>query len=103
MVKKKSSNLNTSSSVFKVTTLLSSLSLYAKNQINKSFDNYVEKNVTPKIVKYSEVSITFLIGLILLLVGIAQYLAYLMAFLENGLNYIVLGTFLLIIAYLLAR
>lgn len=93
MTSKKSNSGNTS-----ITSFFS----FTKNRIQNSIDEYIKKNVTQKVVRYGEMSLAFLMGCILVLVGLAQFIASQISFLENGLNYIVLGSILLLIAYFLS-
>ncbi|MFP4401953.1 MAG: hypothetical protein ACLFPL_01875 [Candidatus Nanoarchaeia archaeon] len=82
---------------------LSAFVTYARDKINENVNRYIEEEITPRVVRFSEVSILFIVGFVLLLVGVAQFLASLISFLENGLNYIILGVVLLLIAYFLSK
>ena len=82
---------------------IESLFMIAKQKTGTIVQQFVEEKITKRLIKFGEVSIAFLLGFVLLLVGIAQYLAYVFSFLENGLNYIVLGTFLVLLAYVLNK
>ena len=83
-------------------SIIGSLTNVAKNKVDSMIEEYIRKNVTQKLVRIGEMSLAFILGVVLLLVGISQYLASQLSFLENGLNYIVMGTILLIIAYFLS-
>lgn len=75
---------------------------FAQEKISESIDRYVQKHITDKLVKAGEVSLLFLLGVIFVIVGTAQFLASLLAYLENGLNYIVIGVVFLFIAYFIS-
>ncbi|MCH8519955.1 MAG: hypothetical protein LAT82_04345 [Nanoarchaeota archaeon] len=83
-------------------SIIGSLTNVAKSKVDSMIEEYIRKNVTQKLVRIGEMSLAFILGVVLLLVGISQYLASQLSFLENGLNYIVMGTILLIIAYFLS-
>ena len=94
MIKKKNSPQSFS--------IIGSVTNAAKSKVDSMIEEYIRKNVTQKLVRIGEMSLAFILGVVLLLVGISQYIAFQLSFLENGLNYIVMGTILLIIAYFLS-
>lgn len=72
-------------------------------KVEEVVKNYIQEKVTNKLIKVGEVSLAFLVGLLCVIVGITQFIAYQLSFLENGLNYIVMGSVLLFVAYFLSK
>lgn len=84
------------------TSFLDSMIDVGKRKVNSVVEDYIRTNITQKLMRVGEMSLALILGSILVLVGLAQFIASQIAFLENGLNYIVLGVILLIIAYFLS-
>ena len=74
---------------------------FGQRKINGMVKEFVEEKITKQLVRIGEISFALMLGTILVIIGITQYLASLLSFLENGLNYILMGCILLIIAYVL--
>lgn len=86
----------------KETSIFDSFIEFGQKKVNAVIEEYIQEKITKKLVRIGEVSIAFFFGLIFVIVGTAQFIAYQLSFLENGLNYIVLGSILLIVAYFLS-
>ena len=63
--------------------------------------NYVKRKVTSRAVRIGEMSAAFLIGFVLLIIGVAELLPSVFPILEDGYNYIILGILFLIIGMVL--
>ena len=83
-------------------SFLDSIIDMGKKKVNSVVEDYIRTNITQKLMRVGEMSLALILGSILVLVGLGQFIASQIAFLENGLNYIVLGVVLLIIAYFLS-
>lgn len=89
-------------SVSQKPSFLNSIIDMGKKKINDVVEDYIRTNITQKLMRVGEMSLALILGSILVLVGLGQFIASQIAFLENGLNYIVLGVILLIVAYFLS-
>ena len=76
---------------------------FGSQKIEEVVEKYVQEKITNRIIKIGEVSLAFFLGVVCIVVGIAQFIASLLSVLENGLNYILIGIVLLFIAYFLSR
>ena len=76
---------------------------FGAQKLENTVEQYVEEKITNKLVKIGEVSLAFLLGIICVIVGVAQFAASQIAFLENGLNYVLIGSILLLLAYFLSK
>jgi hypothetical protein len=63
--------------------------------------DYIKSKIRRKIIKAGEVSLAFLFSFVLLIIGLAEVLASLFSFLENGLNYIILGIVFFIVGMII--
>lgn len=93
MIKKKKSSSKSS--------LLDTLVDTGKEKLNYVIEDYIRKNITQKLMRAGEMSLALILGSILVLVGLAQFIASQITFLQNGLNYIIMGVILLLVAYFL--
>lgn len=70
-------------------------------EVVKEAGDYVKQKVKKKAIRIGEVSLSFLFAFVLIIIGLAQMLASFVPFLENGLNYLLLGVLFLLIGMML--
>jgi hypothetical protein len=63
--------------------------------------SYVKEKVTSKLVRVGEISVSFLLGFILLIIGIVQIVGHYFPVLDNGFNYLIFGVLFLLIGMML--
>lgn len=86
----------------KESSFLDSIFDFGQKKVNAVIEEYIQEKITKQLVRIGEVSIAFFFGVTFVIVGTAQFIAHQLSFLENGLNYIVLGSILLLVAYFLS-
>lgn len=83
--------------------IIESLVDFGAQKLEDVVEQYVEEKITNKLIKIGEVSVAFFFGIVCVIVGTAQFIASQLNFLENGLNYVLIGSILLVVAYFLSR
>lgn len=63
--------------------------------------DYVKEKVTKKIIRVGEVSVSFLLGFILLIIGIVEIVGKTFPVLEGGFNYLIFGILFLLVGFML--
>lgn len=64
-------------------------------------EDYFKNTVRKKAIKLSEMSASFLLGFILLIIGVAEFMVTQFPVLEGGFNYLILGVIFIIIGLVL--
>lgn len=64
-------------------------------------EDYIKEKVTKKVIKIGEVSVAFLVGFILVIVGIINLIGHFYPNLSYGYNYLLVGGLFLLIGVLL--
>ncbi len=63
--------------------------------------DYVRDKVAKRALKIGEMSAAFLLGFILLIVGVAEFLEFVFPILEGGFNYLILGVLFILVGVIL--
>ena len=63
--------------------------------------SYVENKIKKKVIKIGEFSVLILLAMILISIGLAEMLSFYFPQIPTGLNYMIIGVFLLIIGFLI--
>ena len=70
-------------------------------EVLREAGNYVKDKVKRKVMRIGEMSLAFLFAFVLIIIGLAQFIGSLVPYLDNGLNYMLLGVLFLLIGLLL--
>lgn len=70
-------------------------------EVFREAGNYVKDKVRKKVYRIGEMSLAFLFAFVLIIIGLAQFIGSLVPYLDNGLNYMLLGALFLIIGLIL--
>ncbi len=65
-------------------------------------EEYVKDKVKRKAMKIGEISMFILLGFFLISIGLAYLIGYYFSFLNNGLNFLILGVVFVIVSYILS-
>lgn len=63
--------------------------------------DFVKEKVTKKIIKVGEVSVSFLLAFVLIIVGVAELIGSFVPVLAGGFNYLLMGVLFLVIGGIL--
>lgn len=70
-------------------------------EVIKDAGDFVREKVKKKAIVIGEISILIILGFIMISFGLATFIANYFPILDNGLNYLILGVFFLIISFTL--
>ena len=64
-------------------------------------EDYFKNKIRKRAIKISEMSASFLLGFILLIIGVAEFMSAQFPILEGGFNYLILGIIFILIGLIL--
>lgn len=64
-------------------------------------ENYVKNKVKKNVIKFGEISVAFLVGFLLIVIGVVELIGVYFPSLSGGFNYLIIGVLFLIVAILL--
>lgn len=70
-------------------------------EILREAGEHIKEKIKKKAIRIGEMSLAFLFAFVLIIIGVAQFLGTLVPYLDNGLNYLLLGVLFLIIGLIL--